>query len=44
MSDATDLHARLEALETKLAKVRRDLAQLEAAQRQGLGAWLERVS
>lgn len=44
MSDADELHGKLEALERKLAAARKDLAKLDAEQRQGLGSWLERIS
>lgn len=44
MSDADELHRKLETLERRLAAAKKDLDRLDAGQRQGLGAWLERIS
>ena len=44
MTDETDLHSRIEALEKRLAKARGDLEGLDPERRKGLGKLLESMS
>lgn len=43
MTETKELHARLDALERKLAAARRDLEHLDDDARRGLGDWLEKA-